>query len=128
VREAAFDALKTGGWSFGGFGIRRLPLPVGGAGHVELMRIEPGFGAADHDHDGDELTLILTGAYHDGHAYYGPGDVSVARAGFSHSPVAEPGDICFVLAVSYGPPKFAGVFGVLQRLLGFPWTKAAKAG
>jgi putative transcriptional regulator len=128
VREAAFAALRTGGWTFGGFGIRRLPLAVGGAGHVELMRIEPGFGAAQHDHDGDELTLILTGAYHDGHAHYGPGDLSLARAGFSHSPVAEPGDICFVLAVSYGPPKFAGLFGVLQKVLGFPWTKQAKAG
>ncbi len=126
VREVALAALDHGGWSFGGFGIRRLPLAVGGGGHVELMRIEPGFGAAEHDHAAEELTLILTGAYHDGHARYAAGDLSVARPGFSHGPVAEPGQICYVLAVSYGPPKFHGVFGVLQTLLGFPWTKEAQ--
>ncbi len=125
VREAALAALDRGAWSFGGFGIRRLPLPVGGSAHVELMRIQPGFGAAEHDHAAEELTLILTGAYFDGHNRYAAGDLTVARPGFSHSPVAEPGEICYVLAVTYGPPKFLGAFGVLQRLLGFPWTKEA---
>ena len=125
VREAALAALHSGRWTFGGFGIRRLPLPVGGKAHVELMRIQPGFGAADHDHDGEEITLILTGAYHDGFNRYAAGDLSVASPGFNHSPVAEPGEICYVLAVTYGPPKFMGAFGVLQRLLGFPWTKTA---
>ena len=125
VREAALKALDTGRWSFGGLGIRRLPLAVGSRAHVELMRIEPGFGAADHDHAAEELTLILTGAYNDGHAYYGPGDLTVAEPGFNHAPVAEPGEICYVLAVTYGPPRFTGMFGVLQRLLGFPWTREA---
>ena len=128
VREAALAALDRGDWSFGGFGIRRLPLPVGGKAHVELMRIQPGCGAAEHDHAAEELTLILTGAYHDGHDRYAAGDLSVARPGFSHVPVAEPGEICYVLAVSYGPPKFHGLFGVLQRWTGFPWTKAAASG
>ena len=92
------------------------------------MRIEPGFGAALHDHAAEELTLILTGAYHDGHARYAAGDLSVARPGFTHVPVAEAGQICYVLAVSYGPPKFHGVFGLAQKLLGFPWTKTAPPG
>jgi len=127
VREAAFAALERGAWSFGGFGIRRLPLAVGGDAHVEIMRIEPGFGAAEHDHAGEELTLVLTGAYQDGQARYAAGDLSVAGPGFSHVPVAEPGEICYVLALSYGPPKFHGLFGVLQRWTGFPWTKAAPA-
>ena len=125
IRETALAALERGSWSFGGFGIRRLPLPVGGAGHVELMRIEPGCGAAEHDHAAEELTLILTGAYHDGFNHYAAGDLSVARPGFSHMPVADPGEICYVLAVSYGPPKFHGLFGLLQRWTGFPWTRTA---
>jgi anti-sigma factor ChrR (cupin superfamily) len=32
------------------------------------MRIEPGFGTPTHDHTAEELTLIVTGAYEDGHA------------------------------------------------------------
>jgi putative transcriptional regulator len=121
AREAALAALEHDRWRIGGPGLRRLPLDVG-ATHCELMRIEPGHGAAEHDHDGDELTLILTGAYNDGHADYGPGDVSLARQGFAHAPKAGPGEICYVLAVTWGPPRFKGPIGVLQRLVGFPWT------
>jgi putative transcriptional regulator len=121
LREAALEALKRHGWSFGGFGIRRLALITGDGSEAELMRIQPGFGAAPHDHAADELTLIVTGAYHDGHDRYEPGDVTLAQPGFSHSPTAEPGEICYVLAVTYGPPKFLGAFGVLQKILGFPW-------
>jgi putative transcriptional regulator len=121
LREAALEALKHHGWSFGGFGIRRLALITGDGSEAELMRIQPGFGAAPHDHDADELTLIVTGAYHDGHNLYQAGDITLAQPGFSHAPTAEPGEICYVLAVTYGPPRFLGAFGVLQKILGFPW-------
>ncbi|MDR3508017.1 MAG: cupin domain-containing protein [Caulobacteraceae bacterium] len=126
VREAALKALENDRWHLGGIGIRRLPLPLGGAGHAELMRIDPGHGAAPHDHDGDELTLILTGGYDDGHAQYGPGDVSLARPGFRHSPKADPGEVCYVLAIAYGDARFSGLFGLLQKTIGFPWTPRAK--
>ena len=121
VREAALKALEYDRWRFGAFGLRRLPLNIGET-HCELMRIEPGWGAADHDHVGDELTLILTGAYNDGHEDYAPGDVCIARDDFIHRPKALPGEICYVLSVTYGVTKFKGAIGVLQRLIGFPWT------
>ena len=66
--------------------------------------------------------MILTGAYNDGHADYGPGDVSLARPGFSHAPTARSGSVCYVLAVTWGPPRFTGLIGALQTLTGFPWT------
>jgi putative transcriptional regulator len=125
LREAALDALADDRWRLGGVGIRRLILGGSGAAQAELMRIEPGFGTPTHDHTAEELTLIVTGAYDDGHAWYGPGDLTVAEPGFSHAPTALKGDICYVLAVTYGPPKFLGVFGGLQKVLGFPWTPAA---
>lgn len=120
VREAALRVLEHDRWRIGGPGVRRLPLGLGDT-HCELMRIEPGRGAADHDHDGDELTLVLAGGYHDGHAGYGPGDVSLARPGFSHAPTADPGEPCYVLAVTFGPPRFSGLIGWVQKLTGFPW-------
>src|SRR5579859_5930877 len=45
LREAALAALKERGWTFGGFGIRRLALMTGDGTEAELMRVEPGFGA-----------------------------------------------------------------------------------
>jgi putative transcriptional regulator len=126
LREAALAALTDDRWRLGGVGIRRLILGASGAAQAELMRIEPGFGTPTHDHTAEELTLIVTGAYDDGHAWYGPGDLTVAEPGFSHAPTAQKGDICYVLAVTYGPPRFLGLFGGLQKLIGFPWTPAAR--
>jgi putative transcriptional regulator len=122
LREAALEALRHRGWTFGGFGIRRLALMTGDGTEAELMRVEPGFGAAPHDHAAEELTLIVTGAYDDGHGRYRSGDLSLAGPGFTHAPKAEMGEVCYLLAVTYGPPKFRGAFGLLQTALGFPWT------
>ncbi len=127
VREAALDSLKLNRWRLGGLGIRRLPLARAGQTHMELMRIEPGCGAASHYHAGDELTLVLTGAYFDGFYRYGPGDVSLAQGAFTHAPKAEPGRMCYVLAISYGEARFSGLIGALQRLTGFPWPPKMKA-
>jgi putative transcriptional regulator len=127
LREAAFAALGERGWSFGGFGIQRLALMAGEGADAELMRVEPGFGAAPHDHAAEELTLIVTGAYGDGHGRYQAGDLSLAAPGFTHAPKAEPGPVCYLLAVTYGPPRFKGVFGLMQSALGFPWAPKAHA-
>lgn len=126
LREAALEALKQRSWTFGGFGIRRLALMNGDGTEAELMRVEPGFGAAPHDHAADELTLIVTGAYDDGHGRYQAGDLSLASPGFTHAPKAEMGEVCYLLAVTYGPPRFKGAFGLLQTALGFPWTPKSK--
>jgi putative transcriptional regulator len=120
LREAALEALKTAKWEFVGFGIRRLPLLTGDGTFAELMRVEPGHGVADHDHDAEELTLIVTGGYNDSHHHYGPGDLSVAEPGFVHDPKADPDEVCYLLAVTYGSAKFQGMFGLLQKVMGPP--------
>ena len=125
LRDVALATLEMDRWRLGGLGIRRLIIGSSGHAQVELMRIEPGYGVPTHDHTAEELTLIVTGAYDDGHAYYGPGDLSVAEPGFAHAPTAQRGDVCYVLAVTYGPPRFLGLFGRLQKVLGFPWSPRA---
>ena len=125
LREAALDALDHADWQFLGFGIRRLPLRIKGGGFAELMRVEPGAGVADHDHAADELTLIVTGGYHDGHAHYGAGEVSLAQPSFIHAPKADPAEVCYLLAVTYGPARFQGAFGVVQKIVDLlPLAKA----
>lgn len=120
VREAAFGAILNGGrFGFAGFGIRRLAIPMDGPGEVDLLRIEPGFGVASHDHEGEEFTLVLTGAFDDGHQTFHPGDINVGIPGFKHEPKALPGEVCYALAVSYGSAKFDGSIGILQKLTGF---------
>ncbi len=120
VREAAFGAILEGrGFGFAGFGIRRLTLPTPGEARVDILRIEPGYGVAGHDHEGEEFTLVMTGAFNDGHQTYRPGDINVGQPGFVHEPKALPGVVCYALAVSYGSPAFEGPVGLLQKLTGF---------
>lgn len=120
LREAVFDAMGSGHrWRFLGFGIRGLKLSVGGDGETELLRIEPGHGVAPHDHEGEEYTLVVTGAFHDGHERFGPGDVNIAQPGFVHAPIAEREGVCYALGVSLGGgARFEGAFGLFQRLTG----------
>ena len=120
LREAVFEAMGRGRkWRFLGFGIRGLKLSVGGEGDTELLRIEPGHGVAPHDHGAEEYTLVVTGAFHDGHQRFGPGDVNIARPGFVHAPLAEKDEVCFALGVTLGQgARFEGAFGVFQRLTG----------
>ncbi len=115
VRNAAYAALETTPWKFAGPGVRILPLGLPGKAKAELLRIEPGHGAPRHGHLGCELTLVLTGAFLDEHGRFGPGDVSIAGADLEHRPIAEPGPVCYALAVTDAPLAFKGLLGVFQR-------------
>lgn len=122
-------------WSFVAPGVRALDLEMTPAaagpetarapargqrkgGEVRLYRIEPGHGVPAHGHHGGEVTLVLTGAFADGRDRYGPGDIAVAGPDITHKPVAEPGAVCYALAITDAPLRLTGALGVVQRLLG----------
>lgn len=117
VRDKALDALSRKGWAFAGPGIRQLSLPTEGEAKLDLFRIEPGAKTPVHDHGGRELTLVLTGAYRDKTGRYAAGDIAVGQPGLVHQPIAEPGEVCYALAVTVAPLQLQGVMGVLQRAL-----------
>jgi putative transcriptional regulator len=117
LRALALEVLSERGWNFAGPGIRILPLPLENSGTVELIRIEPGFGVPNHTHTAGEYTLVLTGAFSDERGRYGIGDISFADPSVTHTPKAEPGDVCYNLAISEAPLVLTGVMGVLQKLL-----------
>jgi putative transcriptional regulator len=117
LREVALEAAGGRGWQFAGPGIKVMDLEIGSASHVQLLRIEPGAGAPRHDHGGVEHTLVVTGAFRDETGLFRAGDIATKQPGDVHRPVAEPGPVCFALAVSDAPPEFTGALGVLTRLL-----------
>ncbi|MDB5441497.1 MAG: transcriptional activator ChrR [Caulobacteraceae bacterium] len=120
VRDAALESLAKGRiWKKPVKGIHVLDLPVGGEAHTILIRVEPGYGPPVHHHGGYEYALVLTGAYHDGHALYRAGELHVAPPDLKHRPVAQPGEVCYVLGATYGSGlRFAGLLGLLQKLTG----------
>jgi putative transcriptional regulator len=123
VRHTVGKALGSASWRFAAPGVRSLDLSHAvrhaSAGEILLLKIWPGFGVAKYMHAGEELTLVLTGAFRDEVGYYGPGDVSIGVPGMIHRPIAEPGDLCYVLAVTDAPLLFKGPLGVIQRVLGW---------
>lgn len=119
LRGLALGAHRLGGWRYRGLGLRTLPLNIAGArpGLAQVLRIEAGAAVPRHGHTGDELTLVLRGAFSDGVAAYGPGDLALARPGLIHRPQAAPGEACLCLTVTEAPLQWLGPLGWLQRRL-----------
>lgn len=122
VGDIVAPALNGTAWYSGGPGLKiiDLKLPPTATGETfQVFRIEPGYGPPKHTHGGQEFTLVITGAFKDETGLYRAGDIAIGDASVTHRPIAEPGEICFALAVTTAPLKFTGPLGVLQRLFNF---------
>jgi len=82
---------------------------------VALHRIHPGRGVANHDHKGEEVTVVLRGSFSDQKGIYLPGDFLVMQAGHSHQPVASGDMECICLSVLDAPIKFTGPINRLMN-------------
>ena len=118
LKERALKAAGDQGWKFGGPGLKTMDLDIDSEANVQLLRIEPGHGAPRHTHEGSEYTLVVTGGFTDENGSYGPGALSIAGPEHTHQPIADPGEVCFALAVTDGQLKFTGWLGLLQRVFG----------
>ncbi|MCE9522868.1 MAG: ChrR family anti-sigma-E factor [Alphaproteobacteria bacterium] len=120
LRDIISAGIGKATWQSVGTGLRclELELPTASAGEsFQVFRIEPGSGPPRHTHGGQEFTLVLTGAFKDETGLYRRGDIAIGNESITHRPIAEPGEVCFALAVSTAPIKFKGPLGLLQRVL-----------
>ena len=118
LRGLAIDAAGKTGWQRTAPGIQRLRLDVGSDAETEIYRIEAGTAVPRHSHEGSEFTLVVSGGFTDETGSYGPGDLAVKGPEDTHQPVADPGEVCFTLAVRDGGLKFTGFMGLIQKLVG----------
>jgi putative transcriptional regulator len=85
---------------------------------VRLLKATAGTSVYEHTHQGEEVTLILTGGLGDHTGQYHRGDVQTMTDQY-HVPTALPGEDCIVLAVTSAPLKFkdprAQLFATLKR-------------
>ncbi|MFW5660452.1 MAG: cupin domain-containing protein [Oceanicaulis sp.] len=81
---------------------------------ARLLSIPKGKGAPEHDHGGEELTLVLSGAFTDGRGRYGRGDACVAEPGVIHRPRVDSEETCVCFAVELGEWRLTNP--VLSRL------------
>lgn len=101
-------------WRWRGPGLREHRLPLDGA---RLLKIPAGGAMPAHGHSGEEMTLVLRGAFEDEHGAYGPGDIAFADEGVEHTPRVRGGADCVCLVVMNGDFRFRTFMGRLAGQL-----------
>lgn len=107
-------------WRLIGPGVHHIQAPQVNDGKLMLLRIAPGRSVPLHSHGGNELTLVLQGAYDDSLGHFAPGDVADLDGDVEHQPVTSPGVPCICLAATDQPLRFSGWLArALQPLFNF---------
>ena len=71
--------------------------------HARLLKLPSGGSAPEHAHGGDEITLVLAGAFRDEVSRYAAGEICHAASGHRHRPVVEGDQDCICFVVEFGP-------------------------
>jgi len=107
------DAIK---WRRIGPGVHQMRFDdIGGPSSIRLLKISAGASVLEHGHNGEELTMVLSGGFDDGAQSFSRGDIETANEDTVHQPVAMKGEDCICLAVTTGPLKFFDIFGKIAQ-------------
>lgn len=104
-------------WRFRLPGVSEYRVPGFGSESVSLLRARPGASIPQHTHEGQEITLVMTGAMQDGARVFGAGEVSINDEDDDHKPRIVGTEICHCLIVMSGALRFTGRFGRALNLL-----------
>lgn len=88
----------------------RIPAP---GYRTTLLRVRAGRKVPQHTHEGNELTVVLDGSFHDETGHFHRGDLVIADGSLDHRPVADEDRDCLCLAVTDAPLRLTGRFGRL---------------
>lgn len=115
LRSLIPAGLEQLNWKKIGASLRVARLDTGDRQHeVALHQLQAGGGVADHDHRGQEITVVLKGSFSDQNGLYMPGDFLVRNAGEAHAPKASNDGDCICLSTMAAPVRFTGL---LTRLV-----------
>ena len=110
VLPGSLDELRWRGFG----GVAEAVLDLGTPGYrTTLMRVRGGKAVPRHTHEGNELTLVLEGSFHDELGRYARGDLAITDPTVKHQPVADEGQDCLCLAVTDARLRLTGPLGRL---------------
>jgi putative transcriptional regulator len=102
-----------------GVSVVELPLSKGARGSLKLLSIASGMTMLEHGHGGEELTLVLQGAFKDKVGRFAVGDIADLDEDTEHCPIIEEGEACICLFATEAPSRYKTFIGrLLQPLLG----------
>lgn len=97
-------ALK---WRRLGKGVFHIPIATAdGKAQARLLKVPAGKPVPMHGHNGDELTLVVTGSFSTCQGVFRRGDIEAADDDVEHMPVAGAEEDCICLAVTDAPLRF----------------------
>ncbi|MDX1301434.1 ChrR family anti-sigma-E factor [Photobacterium sp.] len=106
---------KIGDWSRLPGKIQRAHVSTGGQSKMNFIYMAPDSSLPEHTHQGQEITLVLSGRFIDEHHSYGPGDFIIQTSENKHSPKTRAGQDCLCLTLLDGPLRFtSGVATLLN--------------
>ena len=108
----ALDALK---WQSLSPSLKQHVIKADGKAVARLLWMAPGKSVPPHGHQGEEMTLILSGGYYDGDEAYTAGDLHIADHKTPHVPVAMEDKPCLVLTATDEPLIFSGLIPKLLQ-------------
>lgn len=105
----------TSGWHWMGPGMAfaRLDVPEDRQSSLVLFRIGANRRIPTHGHSGEELTLVLQGAFEDEHGRCAAGDLAEEDDDTHHTPVVTGEETCICLASIEGRLRPHGLIGRL---------------
>jgi len=115
IPSKGFEAMK---WRKVSKGLRASVLQYGDTGReVALHHIKAGARVTQHNHRGNEVTVVLMGSFSDKDGVYREGDFVMRGPGDVHCPTASQYDDCLCLSVLDAPVQLPGLIGMLARPL-----------
>ncbi len=108
----ALDALK---WQSLSPSLKQYVIEADGKAVARLLWMAPGKAVPPHGHQGEEMTLILSGGYYDGDEAFTAGDLHIADHKTPHVPVAMEDKPCLVLTATDAPLIFKGIIPKLLQ-------------
>ena len=79
------------------------------------MRSGAGRAMPEHGHGGEEITLVLKGAYSDHMGRFGEGDVADLDEAIEHRPVVDEDRDCICLVATERPTRFKSLAARLMQ-------------
>lgn len=98
-----------------GVAIFDVKLPASAKGQLRLLRIGAGRAMPEHGHGGEEITMVLKGAYVDHMGRFAAGDVADLDEKIEHRPVVEQDGDCICLVATEWPTRFKSLAARLMQ-------------
>lgn len=111
LRRLSSGGLHNLRWAQLGKALRVAPLPImGESRQTAIYDIKAGGRMPEHEHRGEEITVLLKGSFSDADGSYTRGDFVVRNAGENHQPTATQDTDCICLVCLERPVRPRGLF------------------